>query len=173
MKTVYPGRLITLNLETARLPDGREVELEIVRHPGGAVAAAVNDKQEICLIRQWRHAAGGFIWEVPAGRLDPGEEPEAAARRELLEEAGVIAAEWSSLGAMLPSPGFCDERLHLFLARNLTLVPTQHEDDEHIEIHWRPLNVALEMAVNGEIEDAKTLAILLRASAHLRANSTD
>lgn len=167
MNTVYPGRLITLNLETARLPDGREVELEIVRHPGGAVAAAVNDKQEICLIRQWRHAAGGFIWEVPAGRLDPGEDPETAARRELLEEAGVIAVEWSSLGAMLPSPGFCDERLHLFLARDLRLVPTRHESDELIEVHWRPLAQALEMARNGEIEDGKTLAILLRLSGRL------
>jgi ADP-ribose pyrophosphatase len=163
LKTVYPGRLITLNLETARLPDGREVELEIVRHPGGAVAAAVNERGEVCLIRQWRHAAGGFIWEVPAGRLDAGEAPEAAARRELLEEAGVIAAEWTSLGAMLPSPGFCDERLHLFLARGLTLVPAQQEHDEHIAIHWRPLAQALAMAASGEIEDGKTLAILLRA----------
>lgn len=163
MKTVYPGRLITLNIETARLPDGREVELEIVRHPGGAVVAAINERDEICLIRQWRHAAGGFIWEVPAGRLDPGEDAETAARRELLEEAGVLAEQWTSLGAMLPSPGFCDERLHLYLARVLTLVPTQHEPDEHIEIHWRPLDQALDMAMGGEIEDAKTLCILLRA----------
>jgi len=166
-RIVYRGRIIDLAIETARLPDGREIELERVRHPGGAAIAAVDTDDRVCLLRQYRHAAGGWIHELPAGRLEPDEAPLATARRELIEEAGVEATEWDSLGTMLSTPGFCDEILHLFLARDLRPVGTRHEASEAIEVHWVPFADALRMAVGNEITDAKSVVALFRAAVRL------
>lgn len=164
IRRIYDGRLIRLNQETVTLPDGREVELEIVHHPGGAVIVAVNDNYEVCLLRQFRHAAGGEIWELPAGCIDRGDvSPLATARRELEEEAGLKAAEWRELGSIFTSPGFCDEVLYLYLARDLTATGTSHEDDELIEVHWFSLDEAMRMLRENVIRDAKTVAALLKA----------
>lgn len=168
-KQIHRGRLIDLNIETAILPDGGELELDIVRHPGGAVVVAISDSNEVCLLRQFRYAVGNaWLWELPAGCVDAADpSPLATATRELREEAGLVADNWSSLGTLLPSPGFCDERLYLYLARDLAQLEANRHDDEFIEIHWLPLLSAVGMAASGEITDAKTVAGLLRAQSRL------
>ena len=165
---IYEGRAIHLDLERVVLPNGDEVELEIVRHPGGAAVAAIDDRARVCVLRQYRHAAGGWLWELPAGKLDAGEAPATTARRELAEEAGVSAARWTPLGRMVSSPGVFTEVVHLFLAQDLAPVPSAHEPGECLEVHWLPLRDAVDRALAGDIEDAKTVIGLLRADTVLR-----
>lgn len=155
---VYRGRLISLGLETIYLPGDLELELEIVRHPGGAVIVAVNADDHVCLIRQYRYAVGGNIWELPAGTIDPDEIPLQTAKRELEEETGVRAQQWRDLGTIWPSPGYCDEILYLYLATKIEMTNVKHNSDELIEVHWLPLQTALTMVHNNEIQDAKTVA---------------
>ena len=162
-KLIYQGRALTLNEEYVEFPDGKREMLEIVRHPGGAGALALDTEGRVCLIRQYRYAADGWLWEIPAGRLETGEDARLCAQRELAEEAGVRAAHWQPLAKLLPSPGICDERIYLFLARELSPVPTAHEPGEYIEIHWLPLNDALAKVCAGEIVDAKTVIALQHA----------
>jgi len=162
-RSVYRGQVVDLGVEEAALPDGRTLTLEVVRHPGGAAAAAVDDRGRVCLLRQYRHAAGGWLWEVPAGKLDAGEPPLATARRELEEEAGIRAGAWAALGQVVTAPGFCDEVIHLFLARDLEAVPPRPEAHELLEVHWVDFAEALRRAASGEIRDAKTVAALFRA----------
>lgn len=161
---LYRGRIIDLGIEAVELPNRQQVSLEIVRHPGGAVIAAIDDRSQICLLYQYRHATGGFIWEVPAGKIDSGEAPLATAQRELQEEAGILAEQWSELGVIYSTPGFCDERLHLYLAQNLTLTSHSPQSDEDIQVRWLAFTEALEWACTGQIQDAKTLVVLFRAA---------
>lgn len=164
-RIIYEGRLISLSIAEAELPNGHKLELEVVRHPGGAVVVAVDDDRQVCLLKQYRHAVNvQQLWELPAGCIDAGDvSPLAAAQRELEEEAGLNAKEWIELGRILPSPGFCDEVLHLYLARNLQPVISSPEQDEVFEIHWLPLEKAITMATQGEISDAKSVIGLFRA----------
>ncbi len=166
-RSVYRGKVINLCLEQVDLPNGSRAELEIVHHPGGAAAVAIDAEGRVCLLRQFRHAAGGWIWELPAGKLEPGEPPEATAMRELEEEAGRRAARCDTLGRILSSPGVFDEVIYLYLARELTVAETNHELHESIEVHWLPFDQALRMAQLGEILDAKSIAGLFRAQAVL------
>ncbi len=163
-RPIYKGRVVELGIESVELPDGRTLDLEIVHHPGGAVVACVNENLEICLIHQLRHAAGGWIWELPAGLLEANEPPLETAKRELIEETGVIGRDWQSLGVILSTPGFCDERLHLFLTGVETLGEAQPEADEFLEVHWVPLHEAVAKALSGDIADAKTVVGILRAA---------
>lgn len=162
---IFQGRVIDVGLETVVLPNGNRVELEIIRHPGGAAAVALDDQSRVCLLRQFRHAGDGWLWELPAGKIDPGEAPFATAVRELTEEAGVTARDWTDLGLMHSSPGVFTEIIYLWLARDLETPGHAHEGDEVIEIHWLPLSQALEWCNNGTITDAKTLIGLYRAAA--------
>lgn len=162
-RTVFSGKVIDVGVDTVELPNGERVELEIVRHPGGAAAVAMDQQGRICLLRQYRHAAGGWLWELPAGKIDPGETPAATASRELTEEAGVTANDWTDLGHMLSSPGICTEVIYLYLARELRPADRNHESGEVIEIHWLPLSQALCWCADGTITDAKTLIGLFRA----------
>lgn len=170
-REIYKGRLIRLNRETVTLPNGNDVELDIVHHPGGAVVVALNDDEKVCMLRQFRHAAGGVIWELPAGCIDPGEgaDPLATARRELAEEAGLVARDWRDLGSIYTTPGFCDEVLYLYLALDLEETPTSHGEDELIEVRWLPLAEALRMVTDNEIRDGKTVAALFKARTILAA----
>jgi 8-oxo-dGTP pyrophosphatase MutT (NUDIX family) len=166
---VYQGRVIDVAVETVELPDGSRVDLEMVRHPGGAAAVALDDQDRVCLLRQYRHASAGWLWELPAGRIDPGEAPFATAKRELLEEAGLEAEDWTELGLMHSSPGIFTEIIHLWLARGLTQLPLDHEHGELIEVHWMPLVQALDWCNDGIISDSKTLVGLYRAGALIRS----
>lgn len=168
---IYQGKVIEVGVETVELPDGSPVDLEMVRHPGGAAAVALDEQERVCLLRQFRHAARGWIWELPAGRLDPGETPLSTARRELAEEAGLQADDWIDLGSMYSSPGIFDEVIHLWLGRSLTEMPHAHEHGEAIEIHWMPLSQALDWCDDGTITDGKTLVGLYRAGAYLRSQA--
>lgn len=169
MSEIFRGRIISLRQDEVVLPTGGTVTLDIVHHPGAAAIVAVDGSGAVALIHQFRHAAGGFIWEVPAGTLTPGESPDACARRELREETGLVAARWSSLGSILTTPGFCDERIHLYLAQELREGSAALDHDEVLTAQRVPLARALAMIVSGEIEDAKSIAALCRAQALLGA----
>jgi ADP-ribose pyrophosphatase len=166
-RQIYKGRLIDLRLEEAVLPNGATIELEIIHHPGAAAVVALDVDGSVALVHQYRHAAGGFIWEVPAGKLD-GEDPLVCAARELREEAGLVCGRLTHLGSILTTPGFTNERIHLFLARDLTVVPQQLEDDEVLTVSRVLLAEALEMIRRGEIEDAKSIAALYLAHEHVK-----
>lgn len=158
----FRGRIVTLRIETHRLPDGRTADFEVVRHPGGAAVLPILPDGRLVLIRQLRPVVGETLWEIPAGRLEPGEAPETCVRRELREEAGYAAGRLEKLGEMLTAPGFCDEVVHLFVARDLQPVECAPEEDEVIEAIPVPLAEALAMVRRGEIRDGKTqLALLL------------
>ncbi|MFQ5643587.1 MAG: NUDIX hydrolase [Thiogranum sp.] len=160
-KTIYKGEVVDLGLENVTLPNRQTMQLEVVRHPGGAAVVALDNDSRVCLLRQYRHAAGGWLWELPAGKIDRPESPQHTAQRELQEEAGLVAEDWKMLGSFLSTPGFCDERIYLYRARNLSGTATSHHPHEIIEIHWIELHQALEWVHNGEITDGKTMLGLL------------
>lgn len=166
-RRVYSGRVINLDIDTVRYPDGSSGELEMVRHPGAAAVVPVLSDADgadptLLLLRQYRYAAGGAVWEIPAGRLaHPREDPAACARRELLEEAGVTAGVLTPLTTIWTTPGFTDESIHLFSATDLRADAPQPERDEFIEVATRPLSDALTMIRTGEICDAKTVVGIL------------
>jgi ADP-ribose pyrophosphatase len=165
--SVFRGRVVELDVETVQLPNGTTADLEIIRHPGGAAVVAVDARQHICLLYQYRHAVGGWLWELPAGKIDAREPPLATAQRELLEEAGTSAQRWHSLGDYVSSPGVFTEVVHLFLARDLACQASQPEEHEVFEIHWKPLPDVLRMAHQGTLRDGKTLVGVFRAAALL------
>jgi 8-oxo-dGTP pyrophosphatase MutT (NUDIX family) len=164
IKHVFTGRVIEVNVERVPLPNGTVADLEIIRHPGGAAVVAIDADQRVCLLRQFRHAAGGWIWELPAGKIDNREPPFDTARRELEEEAGMAAGTWQSLGDYLSSPGVFTEVVHLFLATQLTPLPRRPEEHEVFEVHWLPFADVLQMARSGELRDGKSLVGVYRAA---------
>jgi len=159
-----PGFRLDVSRERVQLPGGREVELDIVRHPGASAVVPFLDEDRVLLIRQYRHAAGGTILEVPAGKLDPGDTPESCAARELEEEAGCRPGRLEKLGWIFTTPGFTDEVIHLFAAHDLERVPTRHEPDEVIELVPTPFAEALELVWRGELTDAKSALALVHAA---------
>jgi len=159
----YSGRVVSLSTDEVVLPNGHRAVLEVVHHPGGAAVAALDESNRVCLLRQYRYVADGWLWELPAGKLEPHEPPLATAQRELIEEAGVAARDWRALGVCLPSPGVFAERLHLFMASGLTPATRAHEHAEVIQVHWVPLEEACAWALDGTIADCKTALGLLRA----------
>jgi ADP-ribose pyrophosphatase len=169
IRNVFTGRVLTLNLEQVRLPNGRVAELEIAHHPGGAAVVALDHEGRVCLLRQYRHAAGGWLTELPAGKLDGGEPPLECAQRELAEEAGVTARQWEKLGECFSSPGVLTEVLHLFLARDLAPADARPEEHEVFEASWIPLDEAVDLAASGQLRDAKSVIGLLWARERLRA----
>lgn len=168
-RRVYTGRILNLDVDTVRFPDGSEGDLEMIRHPGAAAVVPLASDPAgpdpvILMIRQYRYAAGGPLWEIPAGRLDQGEAPEACAHRELREEAGVTAGRLDRLTTIWTTPGFTDEAIHLFLAQDLKAATAAREPDEFIEVVPRPLSEVLAGIRDGEIRDGKTVAGILYVS---------
>jgi ADP-ribose pyrophosphatase len=165
-KRIHSGRVIDLDQDTVRFPDGSTGELEIVRHPGAAAVLPFasdpwGNDPTILLIEQFRHAANGPLLEIPAGRLNRGEEPSECARRELLEEVGVKAGRVERLTTIWTTPGFTDEQIHLFWAGDLTADKHAREPDEFIEVMPKPLSEVLNLIRNGVISDAKTVVGIL------------
>ncbi|HXL07010.1 MAG TPA: NUDIX hydrolase [Gemmatimonadales bacterium] len=165
-RRIYTGRVVRLDVDTVRFPDGSTGQLDLIRHPGAAaIVPCASDPPgadpTILLIRQYRYATGGQLWEIPAGTLDPGEDPEACARRELLEETGVTAARLQRLTSIWTTPGFTNEVIHLYLATGLTSGEPSRERDEFIEVVPQPLSRVRALIRDGEISDAKTVAAIL------------
>lgn len=162
-EVVFAGRMLTVRRDTVRLPDGREAGREVVGHPGAVAVVPVTDAGEVVLVRQFRYPVGKVLLEVPAGKLDKGEGPEACARRELEEETGYRAGRLEHLATFYTAPGFTDEIMHLYAARELTKTAPNTDSDEFIEVgHYAPAEVRGMLAAK-EIEDAKTIVGLLLA----------
>jgi len=160
----YRGAFLEMVTEQVELPNGRTVALDIVRHPGAAAVVPFLRDDLVLLIRQYRYATGGFIHEVPAGKLDPGEQPADCARRELEEEAGQRAGRLVALSSIWTTPGFTYERIHLFAAYDLVPVEQRLQHDELIELVPMPLGEALERIWRGELTDAKSALALIHAA---------
>lgn len=166
---VYSGRIVNLDIDRVRFPDGSVGELEMVRHSGASAVLPfasdpAGEDPQLLLIRQYRYAAERYLYEVPAGRLDPGEEPLACATRELLEETGCTAERVEFLTTIFTTPGFTDERIHLYMATGLTRGESNREADEFIEVVTRPMSEVLGLIERGEIVDGKTIVAVLFAA---------
>lgn len=163
-RTVWAGPTLHVQVDRVRLPNGETSELEVVHHPGATAVLPLRDDGTVLLVRQYRHTVGDWLLEVPAGKLSPGEEPDACARRELEEETGVRAASLRPLGAIWMTPGFCDERIWLFLATGLSEGRQRLERDEVLRVEPMPLAEAERLALEGGIDDAKSICAILRAA---------
>jgi ADP-ribose pyrophosphatase len=169
VKNIYKGRVVTLNLETVTLPNGATVDLEIIRHPGAAAIVPMKDERTVVLIRQYRHAAGGFIYEIPAGKLHPGEDPRACAARELEEEIGYRVSSLELLASIFTAPGFADEVIHIYQGTGLTPGTQNLSPDEVLDVIELSLDRAIAMIHDGTIRDGKTIVGL--QTAYLRQRS--
>ena len=163
-RTVYRGPVFTVTSDHVQEPGGIEVRRDVIRHSGSVVVLAVDDSQatpRVLLERQYRHAASDYLWEIPAGRIDPGEQELQAAKRELLEETGYTAAKWRRILKFYASPGFVAETMSVFLATGLRAGEAQPEEDEIIYKRMVPLPTAVRMVISGTIRDAKTISSVL------------
>lgn len=159
----FRGRVINLRVDNALLPNGNHATREVVEHPGGVCVAALTDQNELLFVRQFRYPYGEVLLELPAGKLDRGgENPLEAGKRELREETGAVAAHYRSLGKLYPSPGYCDEIIHLYLAQDLSFGESEPDEDEFLECERIPLDRAVEMVLQNEITDAKTQVAILK-----------
>jgi len=167
-RNIYTGTVVTLNIETVQLPNGITVDLETIRHPGAAAVVPLKDDGTVVLIRQFRHAAGGFIYEIPAGKLHPGEDPLHCASRELEEEIGYRASSLERLASIFTAPGFADEVIHVYKGTGLTKGHQQLDRDEVLDVIEMPLSEAVAKIEDGTIRDAKTIvglqAVYLRGT---------
>jgi ADP-ribose pyrophosphatase len=159
---IYQGRVFTMVRENVTLDNGVTVDIDTLRHPGASAIVPLTPAGSVILIRQYRHSVGGYIWEIPAGTLNPHEDPEGCAARELIEETGYAAGSWRKLGEIIPVPGYSDERIHLFLATDLTPAAQNLDADEVLDVHEFPFETAAAMIESGDIQDAKTICALLR-----------
>ena len=156
-RNIFKGRIVDLNLETVTLPNGARVELEVIHHPGAAAAVPMKDERTVILIRQYRHAVGGYIYEIPAGKLHPGEDPRECANRELEEEIGLKAGVLEHVTSAYTTPGFTDEVIHIYKATQLQKGKQDLGHDEVLEIAEFPLERTIAMIREGVIQDAKTI----------------
>ena len=166
--TIFTGRIITVKQRQVQLENGRQRSRELVLHPGGAAVLPVDEDNNVYLIRQFRAPFGRIVLEIPAGKLEKGEDPLAAAKRELAEETGFSAAHYFSLGQMWPTVGFCDEIIHIYMAAGLTKGEIHPDEDEFISLEKYPLETAWNMCMDGSITDGKTLTAILKAARLLK-----
>lgn len=160
---IYQGKILSLRCDDARLPDGKPCKREIVEHSGGAAVLYVKDGK-IALVKQFRYAYGEEIYEIPAGKLNAGEDPKAAAQRELEEETGLIAKELKLLFTLYPSPGYTNEKIYIYEAKEVCAGKQKPDEDEFLSVEFLPLEQVREMVLNGRINDAKTIAAVLSLS---------
>ena len=165
--TVYDGRIIRVRVDTVGLPGGRETVREVVEHAACVVIVPVDSNGDILMVRQYRYATGRSLLEAPAGRVEPGESPDDCAQRELQEEVGYAAGSLLPLGGFWMSPGFCTEYMHAYLAQDLAPSRMEPDDDEDISVERIPLSSAAQLVQRGDIQDAKTIAVLSMASAQM------
>lgn len=163
-QTIFQGRILQVTLDTVELENGKEARREVVHHHGGAAILPLDAEGKVYMVRQFRYAFGRELLEIPAGKLEPGENPRAAAIRELREECGLLADQVTELGCIYPSVGYDDEIIHLYLARGLHQTEAQPDEDEFISLERRPLEELTELVMAGEIRDAKTVAAILKTS---------
>ena len=161
-QTLFEGRIVRLRVDQIALPDGRPAVREVVEHPGGVCVLALEEGNTVPLVRQYRYPLGRTMLELPAGKLEPGEDPRPAAVRELGEEVGWEPGTLTDLGTTYVSPGFCTEKLHLYLAQNLRAVPLHPDEDEFLDIVRLPFGELFRMVMSGEIDDGKTVAATLK-----------
>ncbi|HVR98624.1 MAG TPA: NUDIX hydrolase [Thermoanaerobaculia bacterium] len=166
-REIFRGRTVHLDVDKVRLPNGKEMDLELIHHPGAAAVVPLLDGGDVLMVRQYRYATGGWLLEVPAGKLDPGESPETCAAREVEEETGYRPGDLQPLGWIWTSPGFLDEKIWLFLATGLTPTKQGLGEDEVLSVERLPLREAIDKAARGEIHDGKSVCALLRAAKHL------
>ncbi len=160
-ETVFDGRVFRVELSEVLLPDGKTAAREIIRHNGGAAIAALDAQGNLLLVKQYRIAAGAELLEIPAGKLEPGEDPLACAMRELEEETGYKAGSMTLLFSLYPTPGYCSEQLHIYYAQELSAGHIHRDEEEFLHVVKLPYEIAYKMALNGQIRDAKTIAGIL------------
>ena len=159
---IYKGRIINMRVDDAMLPDGRTAKREVVEHPGGVCIAALTEQEELLFVEQFRYPYSEVVLELPAGKLEYGEDPLEAGKRELQEETGAAAKDYRSLGNLYPTPGYCGEIIHLYLATDLTFSAQHPDDDEFLELRRIPLEKAFQMVMENKIADAKTQVGILK-----------
>jgi ADP-ribose pyrophosphatase len=164
---MYPGRAFTIRRDTLRLPDGRETRFDIVEHIGSVVIVPLDAAGQLLFVRQYRHAAGQDMLELPAGTLDEGESPDDCASREVREETGMAAGKLERVGGFYLAPGYSTEYMHVYLATDLVDDPLEADADEFLSVERVPVSVAMEMCARGDFPDAKTLAALLLVRSRL------
>lgn len=169
--TVYHGKVFELIRENVTLENGTTTDVEFIEHPGATAVIPFLDDNRIVLLKQYRHALKKYIWEIPAGTLDPQEEIISCAKRELIEETGYSAGQWHKLGEITPVPGYSNERIHIFLATELQPADQNLDEDEVIQVQAVDFLKAIEMIGDGEIQDAKSIAGLFLASQWLKSNA--
>ena len=163
-ETVYEGVIVNVRRDKARLMDGRITNREVVEHPGGVAVLAMDDQGRGALVRQYRYPMGEETLELPAGKLEPGEDPRDSGLRELAEETGLVPGTFEDMGCLYSSPGILAERIYLYFAKDLTQGPTHPDDGEFVETVWLPYQDLVDKARRGEIKDGKTLVGILKAS---------
>ncbi|WP_455220656.1 NUDIX hydrolase [Kaarinaea lacus] len=160
----FVGKIVQVEVQQITLPNGHHMEMEVIHHPGGSAVVALNERQELCLLKQYRCVFDEWLWELPAGKRDHGEPPLETAKRELSEEAGILAEKWTELGSMISSPGVFTERVYLYLAQQLTATAAQVAADEVLQVHWVPLVEATRWVMHGDITDAKSIIGILKVN---------
>lgn len=170
VKTIYKGAVVTLNIDTVKLPNGHTIDLETIRHPGASAVVPLKEDGTVVLIRQFRHAANGFIYEIPAGKLHPQEDPLNCASRELEEEIGYKAKHFRLLSSIFTAPGFADEVIHIYMATGLTVGRQNLDQDEVLEVVEMPLEHAILKIQDGTIRDGKTIVGLQAVYIERRSN---
>jgi ADP-ribose pyrophosphatase len=168
----FDGRVVKVFIDKVRLPDGRTATWERVKHPGAVGMVPLTDEGDILMVKQYRQAVRGVLLEIPAGKLDSGESPEDTAKRELVEEVGMKAADWIPLAEFYNSPGYSDERFYLYLARRLSPEAGETEPDEFLEVVSIPLEGALDLVADGSIRDAKSIIGITLARSFLAGDSS-
>lgn len=159
---LYRGKIVNLRVDNAELPDGTTALREVIEHPGGVCVAALTEKEELLFVEQFRYPYMETVLELPAGKLEYGEDPFEAGKRELLEETGAAAENYRDLGKLYPTPGYCGEIIHMYLAENLTFSEQHLDEDEFLEVRRIPLEEAFRMVMRNEIRDSKTQVGILK-----------